>query len=250
MKTPAFLRYAFILTATLGCLSQARATERVSASSELPSGQLLREAPDFSQWTVFVTYKQDDKAGGAGATGSALKEMSVTKTRNIVRERFIDIKDETSEVWHVDLTQYRKPPGQSTWFETSPSDNQHGLSSLSYSPLPSNGFRGWDWMDQSTFAGVVDLGGGPVIVFVPGGKATLDVKDANIREKIAALPRVALVNQETRFPVEIRSGLMVQKFQFGPAPTAVQELPVDLREQIKAGKEGRERISQPVPRPY
>lgn len=222
-----------------------------AAPMEVPAGCLLENAPAFSKWTVTFTYQKDPNPAAAPRTGSEPSQMIVTKTRNIIREEIVDGKGQRTETWHVGATQYRKPAGDSTWYEAGPTDNGFAASDPTYSPMPANGFRGWDWIGKDTYTGTTALDLGTCLVFVPGGSTKLNLSNpARIKEQLAAQPVVAYVSEDKRLPVALRMGTMLQRFQFAQPPDAMQTLSPDLNEQIKKGEEGRARLYQPAPRPY
>lgn len=211
-----------------------------------PSGALLKLAPDYSKWTVNYIYAQasDPKTP---LTGTETHQVNMTKTRTIISEDIVDGMGRHDSIWHVGPLQYRKPPEQTIWFESSAARGNVEVHS-DFRPLPANGFRGWDWVGEETYVGTLPLGTVSCLVFAPEGAK--GIKGALTKEQVAALTTVAFVNVETRLPVMMRVGNVTQQFVFAPPPTAMQELPTDLKEQIKQAEQARQRLYQPAPRPY
>ena len=221
-----------------------------SAPLEIPADPLLKAAPDFSKWTVNYVYPKQPATNCPPLSGDETHRMTVTKTGNIVSEDVVDGRGCHTETWYVGALQYRKPPGKSNWFESSPTIGANPVST-DYSPLPPNGFRAWDWIGRESYAGKVALESGESFVFVPGGAQKLNLSNpGRLKELIAAQPLVAYVNAETRLPVALCSGGVTQRVVFDPPPNAVQTLPADLLDQIRKGEEARRRLYQPAPRPY
>lgn len=217
---------------------------------EIPPGPLLKSAPEFSKWIVTFQYPKESKPDAPKRDGSEPVQMVVTKTGDVISEITTDAKNRRAELWHVGQVQYRKSAGTAQWFEASPQRfSNAGISD--YVPLPANGFQGWDWIGAASYAGTIPIKEGSAFAFVPGGAETLKLKSPDqLKDQIAAKPRVAFVDAETRFPLAMRTGVVVESFAFQPAPTEKQSLPSDLMEAIQKGEEARRRLSQPAPRPY
>lgn len=233
-----------------GLLAQTPEAAESMQPLEVPSGPLLNDAPLFSKWTVTSSVQQNNTSGAAPRSGNEMRGMTVTKTKDVICEEFTDAKGLRSEVWHVGVNQFTKPPGDTLWYQAGPAANNNGTANMNYRPLPANGFRGWDWINRDTYVGTTSLESGTCLVFVPGGPAKIRLTGSKDAEKLSVQPLVAFVDAKTRLPVALRSGATTQRFVFANAPTEMQALPADLLEQIKKATEGRDRLFQPAARPY
>ena len=221
-----------------------------SAHLEIPVGPLLKPAPDFSKWTVSYSYPKAGSPGAAALDGDQTCQVTTTRTGEIISEDIVDGKGHHTELWHVGALQYRKPAGKADWFQSSPA-NGTNYGNSDYSPLPSNGYRDWEWVGKDSYVGTLVLENGKWFEFVPGSTKKLDqANPGRMKEQLAAQPLVAYVNAETRFPDTLRTGEVTQRFLFASPPTGMQALPPDLVEQIKKGEEARRRLYQPARRPY
>jgi len=224
-------------------------TSTAHAQNEIPDGPLLRPAPEFSQWTITLSYpdergkKADDKPPIPGLE-NRVHQIVTTKTKNIVHEETIDGKGVKSEKWYVGSTQYRKDPGATVWYENSAGTMGKTQQDFHYTPLPPSGFRDLDWINADAYAGTIAYGKGKCLVFIPGGGSATNAA------VVTTLPTVALIDSETRLPVEVHNGGIIRVFQFADQAPAMQTLPPDLAEEIKKGDEGRARLDQRPPRPY
>lgn len=246
--TRIFLSIYAILLAAASLLNGQQAD--VDVVADLPVGPLLKSAPDFSQWTVKYEYPKATDPKDQAQNGAETIQVSIVKTGNIVSEEIVDRRGGHESIWHVGGTQYRKPAGQGDWFESVASVGGN-IGNSDFSPLPANGYRGWDWIGPDSYAGTIALDTGACFVFVPGGAQKLKASGgAPTKDQIAAQPLIAFVNVETRLPVALRVGGITQRFVFAAPPTAIQQFPSDLADAIKKGEEARRRLFQPAPRPF
>lgn len=225
--------------------------QQPDGAEEIPLGALLKPAPDLAKWTVTYEYPNVGTPQVPARNGSEVAQITTIKTGNIVSQDVVDGRGSHEQIWYVGGDkQYRKPAGKSEWFESSPSMGGNKVNS-DFVALPENGYRGWDWIDRDSYLGMAKLEFGNCLVFVPGGRSQSKISGKSLsKDQVAAFPIVALVNAETRFPVALRSGGVTQRFEFGQAPTAMQQFPADLKDSIKNGEEARKRLYQPAPRPY
>ena len=242
----------FLLPAVLAFFS-------LDLQAEAPSGPLLSNAPDFSQWTVTFTYPEEKETGSELTPAkpkpayfkTQIHAVTTTKTRNIVHEEFVDEQGQKSDLWHVGGTQYQKAPGSTIW-------QQHGANELTdrnelkiYSPVPPSGFRDLDWITRENYVTTIKNGEHAYLVFVPNPPPGLDLSNPDDRsEKIASLASVAYINATTRLPFQVTFHHVTRTYQFGTPPTDVQSLPDDLAQAIKKARESAALLQQPAPRGY
>jgi hypothetical protein len=219
------------------------------ATSEQAGDSLLKKPADFSKWEISYSYPKVDAPGVRPPVGTEPKSLVTTKTGGLIHEQVTDIQGRVTDVWHAGPTQYRKPPGETTWYQpVPPSDSQGGSSD--YSPIPPNGYRGWDWVGAASFAGTFPFEGVPCLVFLPGGRTATGSEESKATAKIAASPVAAYVNAETRLPVMMRLGNVTSRMTFHTAPTVAQTLPTDLVEQAQKAEQGRKNLFQLPSKPF
>jgi len=228
------------------------------AQNQALDGPPLHAAPEFSQWTITLSYP-DQRASKTATSAPAIppasdsrpKEIVTTKTKNIVHEETTEGRGAKSEKWYVGATQYRKDPGATVWFANEPNTLVNVQKDIYYTPLPPSGFRGLEWLTPETYAGAISYQGRKCLVFLPGGAGAINLSSPGSPDAaLAALANVAFIDADTRLPVEVRSGGIIQYYQFASQAPAMQSLPPDLAEQIKKGEEGRKKLDTRPPRPY
>ncbi len=215
-------------------------------SVEIPSGALLKPVPDFSQYTITF---ENPKASDPTAAANAINQIIVTKTGNITSEVTIHQNGAREEVWHVGSSQYQKSGNDPVWYGSSPAGDGNKTNN-GYSPMPAIGYRDWDWVNRETFLGTMALDGGSCLVFGPVNAAKPKAGSGMTKDQLAALPLMALVNAETRLPMALGGNGHNQRYIFAPPPTAMQQLPPDLAEQLKKAEDVLRRVTQPAPRPF
>ena len=242
------MRTCFLFLLSLGLAATARA--------DPPVGPLLRPPGDFARWEITSVYatklpKKDRpsrrvKGATAAPADDHLQKLVTTKTGRLVHEERTDLSQRTTDVWYDGGTQYTHPSGASGWLRT---ESKSGDSS--YQPLPELGYRNVDLVKAENYVGTLTYDKRPCLVFVPNSARKLDwTKPAAAQKQLKSLDAVALVDADTRLPVEIRADGETRTFQFDPPPTRMQTLPADLTAQIKKGDDARTRLNQPAPRPY
>ena len=211
-----------------------------------PPGELLKPPPSYSQWTVTYTPYRDPSATNATPPTlpkSSPKQVSITKTADIFHEEVIDGSGSKSERWQSGRTLYLKPAGQTSWKICEP-EFLKAMASYGPSFLMIKGFDGLDWVGPQSYAGVLTRpeNNAQMLLFLPAGGpqgATWTV------EKALAQPQIALVDLETRLPILQKKDGMIQSYQFGSAPMALQKLPSDLAKQVQKLKESEARVFAP-----
>ena len=259
---PLFLLPA-LLCAVMFLRAQTPAGEASSAQGpvkpELPAGPLLRSAPDFARWEVSFTYAEEKKKDGGSTTKSRapgantrLLKTVTTKTGRVIHEEQTNAQDQVTDTWFNGPVQYVKSAAGPTWFQSDNLTVGGALADGGYHPMPANGFRTLDWINEGNYAGTVPYGKSTCLIFVPGGYRQLDLRgDAEQRQKrMEAVNEIAYIDADTRLPIAVRSGAELQTYHFEQPPTAMQSLPADLADQIKKGAEARARLEQPAARPY
>ncbi len=245
--------YAWIF-AFAGLLGVSRASGQGEAP-EIPEGPYVKAAPTFSQWVITYTYPEDRdktlKPEQIAALNPKTKTITTTKTRNVIHEEYVDTKGSRGGSWYVGTIQYLKPAGTTIWYQAGASDSVVQETNPIYTPLPASGFRHLEWVTRETYAGTVSYGGKSCLVFVPGGVPKLDLNPATQAEKIKDLKNVVFIDQDTRYPVEVRNGDEIAYYQIKEMPpTSANPLPPDLMAQLAQAEAARARLDRPLARPY
>jgi hypothetical protein len=222
---------------------------QVPGPSQPPSGRLLESAPDYSQWVITFSYATPTADGAPAPPPSPadkykLKSITTTKTGSIIHEELENGIGKTGDFWFVSGIEYFHSPGATTWQEVRPGST----GGMNYDSMPASGFRGLDWINGSNYIGMLSRAKHQYLVFTqgstPGGPKTPTAEDYQ------NLTTYALIDNATRFPVEVKALGTVSTYHFADPPTEKQQLPPDLVAVIKGGEELRARLSQQPPRPY
>jgi hypothetical protein len=222
---------------------------RASSTFEIPSEPLVHTAPAYSQWIMTFSYLEDQKeipgtpSGLAKPTpenvASRPRTVITTKTGEIIHEETVTVGGQRLENWQVDGSCYTKFPGKNFWSAYEKyAGTQLGSNAAISMILPESGFRGLDWINKKTYAGKIKTGSGYCLVFVPGGRATVEAGNPDKQKALDLLPTVAYVDAETHLPVMVRVAGETRVFKFAqPPPASIQSLPSDLAEEIRQGDE-------------
>jgi hypothetical protein len=258
MKT----RLPFLLPCVLSLVVAHAFSQQADDAPQAPAGPLLRSAPDFSEWTVTCHYtdEQSPKAGEAptpipASMGGLLKRTrteTITKTGDIMRVVTVDIAGNSSEKWYDKGAQYTKPPGSTEWFSASNNEPADTKNAYFTQPLPASGFRDMEWINDQSYAGVIQLGEYQCLVFTPGGLHADDTKDAaKQRTALAAKSKVAYIDANSRLPIALRLPGEVRQFQFSdPPPSVALALPADLAAELQKSEAAVAKLLAPAGRPY
>ena len=124
-----------------------------------PPGILLSAPPEFSQWTVTCSYPQDHPSRAetkhlAVLDPNLVRKVAITKTREIIHEETVSVSGDRFDKWQNSSKYYIKPQGQSYWGECDANLMKNNVvSDARLLPLPTNKFRGLEWIDGKTYAG-------------------------------------------------------------------------------------------------
>ena len=246
------------LVITLLMPSHACPQDPAQPKRDIPSGPLLKSAPDFSRWEISFSYpKPPNKQPAEPASGkpampvpAGLSKVVTTKTREIIHEEETDSNGQRSEKWHVGSLQYAQPPGKSVWYESDAGKLPDGSASdPSYSPLPASGFRELDWISPAAYAGTIKYNGRDCLVFVRGDAAGGDNPEQR-KAWLESRETISYIDAESRLPVLVRIGGETRIYRFAGPPAEMQSLPADVQERVKKAEEARSRLHQLPPRPF
>jgi len=229
---------------------------------EIPSQPLVRSAPASSQWTITFAYQDDAKKSAVDKPSEPPKPVpenmavrprtiTTTKTGEIIHEVTLTVGGDKLENWQVHGDYYIKYPGKSFWSAyEKPDPTQPSIGTRVVMGLPDSGFRGLEWISKDTYAGKIKSGVGECFIFVPGGRAMVNVAEPAGQKALESLPTIAYIDAETRLPMLVRAGDETRTFKFTSPPTSNQTLPADLADEIKKGDEIRAKRNAAPQREY
>jgi hypothetical protein len=212
----------------------------------LPSGPLLKRAPDPYEWVIRVDTEESAKPPqqAKAPPPPPPKTLVVTKGGKVVREAVGYANGAAVEIWHRGGVAITKSPENQTWIVSSGA--RTGFDSPDY---VTSDFSGLEWISPSTYTGIQSFGGRKVIVFTGSvcdkseadlatikngvdrqrGEETLSHKpiskafDPN-DYKVSA---VAFIDLETRLPLMLKYGNLTRSYQYRIPSQSILTLPPD-----------------------
>jgi hypothetical protein len=218
-----------------------------SAQLKFPAGDLLKSAPDHTQWIVDYSYPSPASVTPPRPSPSdqyRTKSITTAKTGSVIHEETVNGAGQKIDLWFVGSTEYMHQSGIDVWQEAHPGPSN----GLHYDGLPSNGFRGLGWVGASSYVGILEHGAHQYLVFTQSLSAS-DRKTVSV-DQYQTWDSYALIDFTTRLPAEVKQLGAVLKYQFTDLPTEKQQLPPDLAQVLKRGQEIQAYINQQPPRPY
>ncbi len=216
-----------------------------AAIPEVPDGPLINPVPNFSKWVISITYPQESRQPSNAnpvppPAPDQPRTITTTKTGDIIHEVMTSVGGDRLDKWQVGQLCYIKLPGDSYWGEYDRRDVQdNATTDPSRLPVPDSGFRNVDWIESETFSGTIEDAGTSYLLFLP--KPVLGETDADI-SSLQASSTFALINAETRHPYYIKDNGLISTYSFEAPPNDMQELPGDLLNEIREGKERRAKV--------
>ncbi len=218
-----------------------------------PSGPLLQNAPEFSNWETNFTYPEDSaKKDKAPANRETLPQQIITtKTGTIIHEVATSLGGKQTDKWYNGKLQYEKSATSGSWRVKTGSVTNGAYDDRTYVPFSATGFRDLDWISASTYVGTIPYGNRTCLVFSKVGADKVNLGDSSTQKKtLGTLQTVAYIDAETRLPISMRDGGSVRVYHFTTPPTEMQTYPADLATDLKKGRDAQTRLLQLAPRPY
>jgi hypothetical protein len=210
----------------------------------LPTGPLLKRAPDPYEWVIRVDTEESAKPPQEGKAPPPPKTLVVTKGGKVVREVLGYANGAAVEIWHLGGASVSKSQGGQSWI-VSPNSTT-GFESPDY---VTSDFSGLEWISPSTFTGIQSFGGRKVIVFTGSvcDKSATDlaiIKNGVDRQRAEEMlshkliskafdpndykvPAVAYIDLETRLPLILKYGNLTRSYQYRFPSQSVLTLPPD-----------------------
>ena len=232
------------------------------STRQVPTGPLLKPAPEFSAWRIDFIYTEEKSSQNSRAISSALvlsqaeserrlQRVDVTKTGKIIHEFAAYLSGKQVDTWDEGSMQYVKQTGATFWLAKNGVGLDGKPNDATYVPFPALGFRDMDWINAKTYVATIAFGDRSCLVFVRSGADKLDATDsAKLKKQLDTQDVVAYVDADSRLPISMRMGRTVQAYRFGVPPAEMQVLPQDLQAEIKRGEDARARLNVMAPRPY
>ncbi len=237
MKSPLFLIFTLRLAffALLATLSLARS----ETPPQLPTGRLLKAAPQNSCWEIKYDYGKDVRPKGSPPEIQPLQagspseksvsrdhrplSVKVTKAPGVLYEETQALSGETWRRWHFGKSHLEI-------LELGRNGRVQAVSSLDsknelVSTYEKEDFPDFRWISASTFSGIQKVGSVDCLLF--SGEVALAPRRLPIMEPDEVLPpetssltkvkTLAWIDAETRLPVRWQRESEIRTFQFGSA---------------------------------
>jgi hypothetical protein len=213
MKTLRFLSLLIGITGTLHA--------QKAEPPPLPSGPLIKRAPDFAQWTYsFIFSTETPKTGDKSAVSEHDVNTVVVKTGTMYHVQSIDGIGMKIEKWIVGNMQVTIVPNAKF-----PS-----LSTGASIGDPNSDFTGFDWISPKNYTGVEKVRGLDCYVFRSKIKAksasTIPELDMNPKEKVEV---VACIDMKSLLPISLQSGESMTTYRYGQTPSAKLVPPANVQ---------------------
>ena len=239
----------------LACCPTMMLGQVASPADTPPADPLIAPtAPAYSQWTVACVYAGTNvtpgKGAGAPAKDTRLKQETITKTADVKQDVSVFEDGSQSEKWTRGSILATKDPGYS------------GVSiHVVQQTGPFADFPEFDWVSRGHYIGkqkvdsqdcllfeeqeyafrFVNLSLFKAITSTPDGSPT-----SNIGNKV---PVIAIIDEKTRLPIQLKIGKDVRTFSYLPAPTTPLTLPPDFAVAVGKAAQDIQGLIKPLSRP-
>jgi len=194
------------------------AAQPQAASDPLPSGPLLKRAPDSAQWLVYSYLKGAAEAGADPKQKPAFDERTLVKKTGTIRCEITDgALGHNYTKWCSGNLQAQVYPGVKDPVISVSSGN---------SGASASDFPGFDWISPKNYIGIRKALGMDCLAFQQGGG------------------RLAYVSVETRLPVMLQQSEFTYVYQFQTPPAAIQVPPSEVQEAFKVLLERSQRAAR------
>lgn len=213
------------------------------AAVPMPSGPLLKRAPEFAEWLVTYTdlSAAKESAGSSSDPGSKdnaatsgtpqakqpARRALFTKTRDTIHFLLMEGGGQKYEVWRKGDLQVAQEPG---WNEPALAKGNTPDDPI-YLDFSRCDFKGFEWVSAKTYLTVTKVQGIDSIVFK---------KDSNY----------AYVGLESRLPLMLIANGETAVYQFRPPPQAMLTLPPNFQAPIDAQAKRVQQLTARAARPF
>jgi len=254
MKSASF--YLFILLAA--STSWAQKASPSPSVPPLPSGPLLKRAPDFSQWvaaTLHVLKKPAKPEAALDLPVPSGKEtprrVFVTKTGEMRHVVTVEPNGSSSDLWFKEEMEVVCMPGWKYPYIANVHDPRNPFAKdFSRTDFPECG-----WISAKNYQGIQKVSGRDCILFGEKVKVVADpdapapIPPQTSSSDEVSFSRAAVVDLETRLPVTEITGDEITTYQFGPAPQSMLTFPKAIQDTIDARDAELKRETSAPPRP-
>jgi hypothetical protein len=229
----------------------------------LPTGPLLKRAPDPYEWVIRVDTEESAKPPqeGKAPPPPPPKTLVVTKGGKVVREVLGYANGAAVEIWHRGGASVSKSQGNQTW-----NVNPNSTAGFESPDYVTSDFSGLEWISPSTFTGIQSFGGRKVIVFTgsvcdKGATDLAIIKNGVDRQrgqealsghivtkafdpKDYKVPAVAYIDLETRLPLILKYGNLTRSYQYRLPSQSILTLPPDAAQAVSGFEKYKESLSR------
>ncbi len=218
----------------------------------LPSGPLLKSAPDFSQWVV--TYIAPTPARkGAPASGNqasnpkVMRRVEVIKTGPIRYLLTVEPDGSRMETWCTGTKQVYLHSG---WKDPMVSD-ESDIKDPNSVDISKTDFPGCGWVSAKSYKGIQRLNGRDCIFFSDTVVVVQEIVPGNASKTTSyQYPALAYVDMETRLPVMLITPSEIAVYQFGAAPQSTLTIPAQVKEAMEQQEKAINNLTRMPPKPF
>ena len=229
---------------------------QTSAPADTPPVEPLiaPAAPTYSQWTIDCVYAGSSatpgKPAAAAVKDARLRRETITKTADIKQDVSVFQDGSTSEKWTKGSILAAKEAGYA-------GISVHvGLQSGPFADFPD-----LDWVSRSNYIGKQKIDTRDCLVFQEQEyafrfvnlalfKAITSTPDGSPSSNIGSkVPVIAIIDEKTRLPVQLKIGKDVRTFQFLSPPTTLLSLPPDYAVAVGKTAQDIQALTKPLSRP-
>lgn len=223
MKIQAALCFGFFLGLGLLCAQQPEAVVVP------PSGPLIKDrAPQMARWSITRSGPASKIAAASEAGGEPKpkgfwgSKVTFTKTDDITRQDTLDEQGRVWTTWCLKGLQITVWPDGKTFVQEAPARFDPENPPALYTDFSRSDFPGFEWISKKNFSALEEVDGRKRMIF----KDVEPPPSSDPAEAaLPAIPRVAVVDLETRLPVSLSRGGETKKYEFLSPPEAKQALP-------------------------
>ncbi len=202
----------------------ASGAEAQDQNQKLPSQPFVASVPDTARWNVTVSYPQDrgePVSVPEDALKNEFKTMSFERTGDLYHSETVYASGRKNEYWQSGISDYYWGWDSKIWSITTEKGEARPII-----------FDNVEWLGTDNYLGIMTYSGHRCLVFGTGGPQGFKLSGDDASQ-IDQLNEVALIDAQTRLPVEIRLGSTYYQYRFVDPPSDKLVLPADLAQQIE-----------------
>lgn len=211
-----------------GALSEAPADLKDKVEKKpLPSGPILKKAPEFAQWTATFVYPKKPNApvetSGAPSTQRRLKIQYVTKTKDIYEEQEFYTDGSKSERWRIGQLEIISASNGYSLYDRASVGGAAAQASL-FNDYSKTDFPALGWVSPRNYIGVQRTNEAEYLIF----QQVVSEPELTLGPSSSLL--TACIDTKTRLPVWIQGPDATITYRFGNPPANVLTLPSNIQQ--------------------